>query len=111
MVRQIGLMDENFVFIGSDSDYSFTARSRGWEVWRIGAARGVHQHGASGDSGDEGVELLKAKDMVYFGNKWLTGGVYKSLAFEGKSCSSENVEDIMSQLLQLKNELEGSLHK
>lgn len=109
MVRRIGLMDENFVFIGSDSDYSFTARSRGWEVWRIGGARGVHQHGASGDSGDEKIELLKAKDMLYFGEKWITGGVYRTLAFEGKNCTPENVEDMMAQLLRLRRELEESI--
>lgn len=29
MIQEIGLLDENYIFIGSDSDYSFTARSPG----------------------------------------------------------------------------------
>ena len=29
MIREIGLLDKNLVFIGSDSDYCFTARARG----------------------------------------------------------------------------------
>ena len=35
MIQEIGLLDKNFLLIGSDSDYSFTARLRGWQVWRI----------------------------------------------------------------------------
>lgn len=98
MVQEIGLMDKNLVFIGSDSDYSFTARSRGWEIWRIASARGVHDHGASGNSGNPHVELLKIKDMLYFSKKWLTGELYKMMAYEGKMLSTETVNAFIRKL-------------
>ena len=80
MIREIGLMDENLVFIGSDSDYSFTARARGWQVWRIAAARGIHEHGASGQISSLEIEELKLGDLLRFGRKWITGGKYWELA-------------------------------
>jgi GT2 family glycosyltransferase len=106
MIREIGLLDENFVFIGSDSDYCFTARSRGWQIWRIAGARGIHEHGASGVSGDRDIEILKIKDMTYFGKKWLTGELYREMAYEGKSYTSEIIDDIMNQLRDVKSKLE-----
>jgi GT2 family glycosyltransferase len=106
MILEIGLLDENYVFIGSDSDYSFTARSRGWQVWAIAGARGVHEHGASGKLCDSNVELLKIKDMIYFGRKWLTGEVYRNLSHQGANLTPETTADIMDELRQTKIELE-----
>ncbi len=103
MIRQIGLMDKNFVFIGSDSDYCFTARSRGWQVWSIASARGIHEHGASGAAASPQISALKVKDMIYFGKKWLTGQLYKELAYE--KLSPEEVDDLMSQMRQTQNAL------
>ncbi len=100
MIREIGLLDKNLVFIGSDSDYCFTARAKGWQVWRIANARGVHEHGASGAVADAGMDLLKINDMLYFGRKWLTGGLYRELSAEGENCTAEAVDTIMSQLAQ-----------
>ncbi|MHC4568698.1 MAG: glycosyltransferase family 2 protein, partial [Planctomycetota bacterium] len=100
MIREIGLLDKNLVFIGSDSDYCFTARARGWQVWRIASARGVHEHGASGAVADTGLDLLKINDMLYFGRKWLTGGLYRELAAEGDNCTPEVIDTIMNQLAQ-----------
>ena len=113
MIEEIGLMDKNFVFIGSDSDYSFTARSRGWEIWRIASACGVHDHGASGNSGNLNIESLKIKDMLFFSKKWLTGGLYKMMAFEGNSLSPEVIATFVKKLehaqyLNLK-EMEGQM--
>ena len=90
MIEEIGLMDKNLVFIGSDSDYCFTARSRGWEIWRIATASGVHDHGASGNSGNPHIESIKIKDMLYFSKKWLTGELYRMMAFEGKCLTPES---------------------
>lgn len=98
MIQEIGLMDQNFVFLGSDSDYCFTARSRGWEVWRIANARGIHEHGASGAVADLEITTLKLNDMIYFGEKWLTGGLYKTLAYEGEKCTAEKINATMHQL-------------
>ena len=110
MVREIGLLDENFVFIGSDSDYCFTARSRGWQIWRIAGARGIHEHGASGVSGNRDIEILKIKDMIYFGKKWLTGELYKEMAYEGKSYTTEIISRFMNQLRDAKSNLENDGH-
>jgi GT2 family glycosyltransferase len=106
MIQEIGLLDENYVFIGSDSDYCFTARSRGWQVWRIAGARGVHEHGASGTLCDPNVERLKIKDMIYFGRKWLTGELYRDLSHEGAVLTPEVIAGIMGELERTKLELE-----
>jgi len=106
MIQEIGLLDENYIFIGSDSDYSFTARSRGWQVWRIARARGIHEHGASGKLGDPKIELLKIKDMIYFGRKWLTGEAYRELSHEGAKLTPEIIAGIMGELRRTKVELE-----
>jgi GT2 family glycosyltransferase len=107
MVREIGLLDENFVFIGSDSDYCFTARSRGWQIWRIAGAKGIHEHGASGVSGNMDIEILKIKDMIHFGRKWLSGELYKEMAYEGKNYTPEIIDNIMNQLRDAKSRLEN----
>ena len=98
MIEEIGLMDKNLVFIGSDSDYSFTARSRGWEIWRIATASGVHDHGASGNSGNPHIELIKIDDMLYFSKKWLNGELYRMMAFEGKTLDPESTNEIIHKL-------------
>ncbi len=98
MVREIGLFDRNLVFIGSDSDYCFTARSRGWQVWRIANAHGIHEHGASGAVAETEIDSIKINDMLYFGRKWLTGGLYREMAAEGKNCTPEAIDTVMNQL-------------
>ena len=93
--------------LGSDSYYCFTARSRGWQVWRIANAKGIHEHGASGISSDLDIEILKIKDMTYFGKKWLTGELYKEIAHEGQYYTPEMIGDIMNKLRDAKCELES----
>jgi GT2 family glycosyltransferase len=107
MIQEIGLFDKNYLFIGSDSDYSFTARSRGWQVWRIANAKGIHQYGASGESYDIDIELIKIKDMIYFGNKWLTSNLYKDLSYEGQILNIENITSILYELKETEKELES----
>jgi len=109
MIFEIGLLDKNLVFIGSDSDYCFTARSRGWQIWRIAGAKGVHEHGASGAVPDMDMDLLKINDMLYFGRKWLTGELYKQLACEGKNCTPQVVDTIMTQLREARTRISQSL--
>lgn len=107
MIREIGLLDKNLHFIGSDSDYSFTARSRGWQVWRISAARGTHEHGASGVTSDTKINELKLDDMIYFSDKWLTGRLYKALSYEGKNLTPEVINNMMTQYDQAKATLKN----
>jgi GT2 family glycosyltransferase len=110
MIREIGLLDENLLFIGSDSDYCFTARSRGWQVWRITGARGIHDQGASGSICNSNIERMKIKDMIYFGRKWLTGDLYRELASEGEALNPETTNTIMNELQQTLIELESTLN-
>jgi hypothetical protein len=35
------------------------------------------------------IEILKTKDMIHFGKKWLTGELYKEMAYEGKIYTAE----------------------
>ena len=107
MIREIGLFDKNYLFIGSDSDYCFTARSRGWQIWRIANATGLHQCGASGELSDINIELIKIKDMIYFGNKWLTSDLYKDLSYERQELNIENITTIIDELTETEKELES----
>jgi GT2 family glycosyltransferase len=108
MIHDIGLLDENYLLIGSDSDYCFTARSRGWQVWRITEAKGIHEQGASASLRDPNIELMKIKDMIHFGRKWLTGEMYRDLAYDAGILNPETVSTVMSKLQQTKIELERS---
>ncbi len=111
MIEEIGLFDENMLFLGSDSDYCFTARSRNWQVWRVGSAKGTHEYGASGAGTDPGMEAIKASDMLYFGRKWLTGELYRSLAYEGSECTPATVTQMMADLESVRGELiKAQLH-
>ncbi len=96
MVREIGILDRNMRFIGSDSDYCFTARTRGWQVWVVPSARGVHDHGASGASGNPEIEKIKLQDMIYFAGKWLTDELYRAVSYEGAKLSSDEISEAVA---------------
>ena len=82
-VREAGRFDHNMRFICSDADFSFTARARGWKVHVVPAARVTHSLGASGSESSPELELVKTRDIQYFARKWLDGGLFRELAFEG----------------------------
>lgn len=107
MIQEIGFLDKNFIFIGSDSDYCYTARSRGWQVWRVAGAKGIHEPGASGITTDRKITLLKVKDMIYFSRKWLTGELYKHLSYEGKSYTSDMINSQVAQYEKIRDGLES----
>ena len=79
MVVEIGLLDENMRFTCSDSDYSFTARARGWQVVCVPTARCVHECGEA--KAPQSLELKRVivTDNLYFAGKWFTGALFKSL--------------------------------
>lgn len=105
MIEEIGLLDKNLVFIASDSDYSFTARSRGWQVWRISSARGIHEHGASGASNNPNIELLKTRDVLYFGRKWLTGDLYRKMAYEGPDLTLQKINETIQEFIEMEKNI------
>ncbi len=97
-VREIGLLDANLRFLCSDSDYCFTARARGWSVSVVAGARGVHDSGASQmPQADRALERIKAEDLLYFADKWLTGGLYRRLAVEGPGLTQAKVSEVLRQ--------------
>ena len=108
MIREIGLLDRNFILVGSDSDYCFTARVRGWQVWTSAAARGIHEGGVTGKIVDNKLEILKLKDMTYFANKWLTGELYKRLSCEGKQYTPEMVTEMLARIKSATAALESA---
>ncbi|GIZ52148.1 glycosyltransferase [Noviherbaspirillum aridicola] len=94
MVHEIGMLDENMRFVCSDSDYSFTARSRGWRVVAVPRARVVHSLHTSGGKTEKPAWLSKRiwEDQLYFARKWLSGDVYRQLAYEGDILTHEFVQ-------------------
>ncbi|HRY14806.1 MAG TPA: methyltransferase domain-containing protein [Candidatus Competibacteraceae bacterium] len=100
MIEEIGLLDRNFKFICSDVDYCLTARERGWQVWRVGAALGEHESdGASTGCGtNPELEQIKVKDVLFFAKKWLTGDLYRKLAYGGAVLTPEVIAATMRRL-------------
>lgn len=83
-VRESGLFDKNMRFICSDADFSFTARLRGWNIYVIPGPLCEHHLAASGESTEDELTLIKLQDALYFGEKWVTGEVFRALAWEGQ---------------------------
>ena len=46
--------------------------------------------------------------MIYFGQKWLTGEVYRKLSHEDETLSLKGIGGLMNQLHKTKIELEHS---
>jgi len=80
-VFEIGLMDKNFKMFGSDADWGYTARQRGWETWYIADAVCVHEQGVSKKQDEKMANIFDA-DMEYFHQKWISGEQYKELSME-----------------------------
>lgn len=78
-IDDIGLMDENYFLIGSDSDWCYTARARGWEIWYCAQASCTHDGGVSQTPGSKEQQDAMYLDMMYWRDKWVTGDLYKKL--------------------------------
>jgi GT2 family glycosyltransferase len=76
-----GVMDENMFLFGSDSDWCYTARARNWEVWYCAEAECIHEVGASQNPTVE-TTMHFQRDMAYWQEKWLAGGLYRRLNAE-----------------------------
>lgn len=82
LLSHVGIMDENYFLIGSDSDWCYTARLRGKEVWYIADAEVVHEGGVSTRKDSKDVEVQKLLDMTYFKDKWIEQGAFRELSME-----------------------------
>ncbi len=106
MVREIGLLDPNMRFFASDADYCFTARARGWSVWVVASAVGHHDEGSSkAVQPDLALERVKVDDILHFASKWLTGGLYRHLAFEGPKLDASRVQTIVAHFESVREQL------
>lgn len=93
MIQEIGLLDENFKLICSDSDYSFTARARGWEIWMDPIAYGIHECGVSRGNTTNEMNAIKVRDMLYFAKKWITGDLYRTMCYEKDKLTEKYIKE------------------
>lgn len=98
MVEEIGLLDKNLKFICSDSDYSFTARSRGWEVHVVPSARCEHTLGNSSRSSSLEIDKIKLQDIIYFYEKWISGDLYRKLSYEDPNIFKDDLTRLIAEL-------------
>ena len=78
-VLEFGLMDENMVLVGSDSDWCYTARMRGWEVWYCADAEAMHEGGVTSRQLSPEMQQIFANDMGWWKNKWVGTAVFNRL--------------------------------
>ena len=76
---EFGLMDENMLLIGSDSDWGLTARLRGWEVWYCADACVMHEGGISTALPPIPTLRIFQNDMQYFRRKWVGTVAHRQL--------------------------------
>ena len=93
VIEEIGILDKNLRFMCSDSDYSFTARSRGWDVYVVPTARAEHTISSSGNSAEYEINVIKVKDVIYFYEKWISGALYARISYEGPSLNISELEN------------------
>lgn len=72
-IYDFGLMDEGFYIIASDSDYCFSARQRGWEVWYCAESVVLHESGGVSSTGEKSLDMLAHfnADQIRFRDKWI----------------------------------------
>jgi len=87
MVHEIGLLDERYFLICSDSDYCFTARSRGWKVLHWPKSKVFHdeEEGVSRVQNvkrDEKTLKILGNDQRLFADKWMNGRLFMEMETE-----------------------------
>jgi len=87
MVHEVGLLDERYFLICSDSDYCFTMRSRGWKVLHWPASKVFHdeQEGvsrAANTKRSDKVTKILMDDQRKFADKWMNGRLFMELESE-----------------------------
>lgn len=110
MVREIGLMDENMQFVFSDVDFSLTARARGWDLAVVPEATCDHfLKSSSDDCVNPVIFEVKIYDQIYFFNKWLNGGIYRSLAFEGPGLKYRDIKKMFYEVGNIYEDAKSAL--
>lgn len=107
VIKEIGVFDKNMRFICSDADFSFTARARGWSIFVVPQALAEHGLAASSTSTNRMIDTVKAKDIVYFARKWLSGDLYRGLSYEGKDLTRIGVRKEIEKYQKWVDVLEG----
>lgn len=80
--EQIGLLDENMKFVGSDSDFCFRARAAGWKIIYEPSFIVYHKIGQSQRPDNDPILRQMQSDMIYFQGKWINGKLYYDLENE-----------------------------
>jgi len=79
---EFGIMDENMLMLGSDSDWCYSARARNWEVWYCAESVCLHEVGVSNRGGSPELVKIFQNDMGYFRDKWIGSALFARLATE-----------------------------
>jgi GT2 family glycosyltransferase len=74
----IGLMDESMFLVGSDSDWCYTARARGFEVWYAPSVVCRHECGVSSQPSPEVMQIMQ-RDMTAWADKWIGSTLHARL--------------------------------
>lgn len=111
MVREIGLMDENMLFVFSDVDLSLTARARGWDLTVAPKAGCDHFLKSSAEDANPIIDEVKIYDQIYFFNKWLNGGIFRSLAFEGAMLKHHDIKKMFDEASEIHDVAKNVLDK
>lgn len=80
-VPYIGLMDETMFNFGSESDWCYTARARGFEVWYAANVVCRHECGESAKPSPE-MERIMENDMGVWKSKWVGSALHARLVME-----------------------------
>jgi GT2 family glycosyltransferase len=79
---EFGIMDENMLMLGSDSDWCYSCRARNWEVWYCAEAVCLHEVGVSNRGGSPELVKIFQADMGYFKDKWIGSALFGRLSTE-----------------------------
>jgi GT2 family glycosyltransferase len=99
VVREVGLWDWNMRFICSDVDFSFSTRARGWKIHVVPEARCEHRLGGSLGA-DPVLQPIMLRDALYFACKWVSGDLYRRLAYEGPKLTDASVRDVVGKMTE-----------
>jgi hypothetical protein len=106
-VREFGLMDQNMLMLGSDSDWCYSARAKGWEVWYCAQAECLHETGVSIQGASEELAQIFLRDMDHWRKKWLCTDLYERLESE---FPETNANDRLGAIFKLLASEKGQVH-